>query len=125
MAEFRTIAELARLVHAGVIGIDAAVLRTPYPADAAMEPLTRALAQLRGELDYGSAGSLTTQRPRASPARIPSSAGSSVSSADLGDPAPAEPVGAQVRRDPAPERPPLLDRHRRGVHPEQRDARAG
>ena len=40
-----------RLVDAGVIGIDAAVLRTPYPADAALEPLTRALAQLRGELD--------------------------------------------------------------------------
>ncbi|MFL5725910.1 MAG: MBL fold metallo-hydrolase [Chloroflexota bacterium] len=51
MAEFREVAELARLVDKGVIGIDAAVLRTPYPADAAMEPLTRALAQLRGELD--------------------------------------------------------------------------
>jgi hypothetical protein len=31
--------------------IDAAVLRTPYPADTAREPLERALAQLRGELD--------------------------------------------------------------------------
>ena len=31
--------------------LDAAVLRTPYPADAAREPLERALAQLRGELD--------------------------------------------------------------------------
>jgi glyoxylase-like metal-dependent hydrolase (beta-lactamase superfamily II) len=51
MTEFRTIAELAKLVHRGVIGIDAAVLRTPYPADTALEPLTRALAQLRGELD--------------------------------------------------------------------------
>ena len=51
MTEFRAIAELARLVHRGVIGIDAAVLRTPYPADTALEPLTRALAQLRGELD--------------------------------------------------------------------------
>ena len=51
MTEFRTVAELARLVHRGVIGIDAAVLRTPYPADTALEPLTRALAQLRGELD--------------------------------------------------------------------------
>ena len=51
MTEFRTVAELARLVHRGVIAIDAAVLRTPYPADTALEPLTRALAQLRGELD--------------------------------------------------------------------------
>jgi glyoxylase-like metal-dependent hydrolase (beta-lactamase superfamily II) len=51
MTEFRAVAELARLVHRGVIGIDAAVLRTPYPADTALEPLTRALAQLRGELD--------------------------------------------------------------------------
>jgi glyoxylase-like metal-dependent hydrolase (beta-lactamase superfamily II) len=51
MTEFRTIAELARLVHRGVIGIDDAVLRTPYPADTALEPLTRALTQLRGELD--------------------------------------------------------------------------
>jgi glyoxylase-like metal-dependent hydrolase (beta-lactamase superfamily II) len=51
MGEFREIAELARLVDAGVLGIDAAVLRTPYPADTALEPLTRALAQLRGELD--------------------------------------------------------------------------
>ena len=49
--EFREIAELARLVDAGIIGIDVAVTRTPYPADAAMEPLTRAMAQLRGELD--------------------------------------------------------------------------
>ncbi len=51
MTELRTIAELATLVDKGVIGIDAAVLRTPYPADAALEPLTRALAQLRGELE--------------------------------------------------------------------------
>jgi glyoxylase-like metal-dependent hydrolase (beta-lactamase superfamily II) len=51
MAEFREVAELARLVDAGVMGIDTAVLRTPYPADAALEPLTRAMAQLRGELD--------------------------------------------------------------------------
>ena len=51
MTEFRTVAELAKLVDRGVIGIDDAVLRTPYPADTALEPLTRALAQLRGELD--------------------------------------------------------------------------
>jgi glyoxylase-like metal-dependent hydrolase (beta-lactamase superfamily II) len=51
MVEIRTIAELATLVHEGTIGLDDAVLRTPYPADAAREPLERALAQLRGELD--------------------------------------------------------------------------
>ena len=51
MIEFRTIAELAGLVHQGVLALDDAVLRTPYPADAARQPLERALAQLRGELD--------------------------------------------------------------------------
>ncbi|HET9614310.1 MAG TPA: MBL fold metallo-hydrolase [Candidatus Limnocylindrales bacterium] len=51
MVELRTIAELATLVDAGTIGLDDAVLRTPYPADAAREPPERALAQLRGELD--------------------------------------------------------------------------
>lgn len=51
MTEFRAVAELARLVHDGRLALDAAVLRTPYPADAAREPLVRALAQLKGELD--------------------------------------------------------------------------
>ena len=51
MVEIRTIVELASLVHDGTIDLDAAVLRTPYPADAAREPLNRALAQLRGEFD--------------------------------------------------------------------------
>jgi glyoxylase-like metal-dependent hydrolase (beta-lactamase superfamily II) len=51
MTEFRAVAELARLVHDGRLDLDAAVLRTPYPADTALDPLTRALAQLRGELD--------------------------------------------------------------------------
>jgi hypothetical protein len=51
MTEFRAIADLASLVHDGTLGLDDAVLRTPYPADDAREPLTRALAQLRGELD--------------------------------------------------------------------------
>ena len=50
MVEIRTIAELATLVHEGRLGIDDAVLRTPYPADTALEPIERALAQLRGEL---------------------------------------------------------------------------
>jgi glyoxylase-like metal-dependent hydrolase (beta-lactamase superfamily II) len=51
MVEIRTIAELATLVHDGTLGMDDAVLRTPYPADTAREPLERAVAQLRGELD--------------------------------------------------------------------------
>jgi glyoxylase-like metal-dependent hydrolase (beta-lactamase superfamily II) len=51
MTEFRAIAELASLVDRGTLDLDAAVLRTPYPADAAREPLERALAQIRGELD--------------------------------------------------------------------------
>ena len=51
MTEFRTVAELARLVHDGTLRMDEAVLRTPYTADTAAEPLRRALAQLRGELD--------------------------------------------------------------------------
>jgi glyoxylase-like metal-dependent hydrolase (beta-lactamase superfamily II) len=51
MTEFRAIADLARLVNDGLLDLDAAILRTPYPADTALEPLTRALAQLRGELD--------------------------------------------------------------------------
>ena len=51
MIEFRAVAELAGLVHQGVLALDDAVLRTPYPADAARQPLERALAQLRGELD--------------------------------------------------------------------------
>jgi glyoxylase-like metal-dependent hydrolase (beta-lactamase superfamily II) len=51
MTEFKAVAELAKLVHGGALDLDAAVLRTPYPADTALEPLTRALAQLRGELD--------------------------------------------------------------------------
>ena len=51
MTEFRAIAELATLVHTGALDLDAAVLRTPYPADAARQPLERALAQLRGDLD--------------------------------------------------------------------------
>lgn len=50
MTELRAVAELGRLVHDGALSLDEAVLRTPYTADTATEPLTRALAQLRGEL---------------------------------------------------------------------------
>lgn len=51
MVEIREVAELAALVHDGTIALDDAILRTAYPADAAREPLERAVAQLRGELD--------------------------------------------------------------------------
>jgi glyoxylase-like metal-dependent hydrolase (beta-lactamase superfamily II) len=51
MVEIRTIAELAALVHDGTLDLDAAVLRTAYPADLALVPLERAVAQLRGNLD--------------------------------------------------------------------------
>ncbi|HKG18251.1 MAG TPA: MBL fold metallo-hydrolase, partial [Candidatus Limnocylindrales bacterium] len=51
MTEFRSIAELARLVADGRLDIDGAVLRTPYRADEARQPLERALVQLAGELD--------------------------------------------------------------------------
>jgi hypothetical protein len=39
------------MVNDGTIELGDAVVRTAYPADAAREPLERALAQLRGELD--------------------------------------------------------------------------
>src|SRR5213592_4722074 len=51
MVEIRTIAELATLVHEGRLPMSEAVVRTPYPADTSTEPLERALAQLRGQLD--------------------------------------------------------------------------
>jgi glyoxylase-like metal-dependent hydrolase (beta-lactamase superfamily II) len=51
MVEIREVTELAALVHDGTIALDDAILRTAYPADAAREPLERAVAQLRGELD--------------------------------------------------------------------------
>lgn len=51
LAEFEANAALARRVHAGDLDVEAAIARSPYPAETAREPLERALAQLRGELD--------------------------------------------------------------------------
>ena len=51
LAGFRSIAALAARVHAGALDPEAAVSEAPYPAVAAREPLARAIAQLRGELD--------------------------------------------------------------------------
>ena len=50
LRQLRSIAALARRVHAGELDLEAAVVVAPYPAANAVEPLVRALAQLRGEL---------------------------------------------------------------------------
>ena len=51
VSEFRAVAAAARRLHDGEIDRAEALAAIPYPAAAAMEPLDRALAQLRGELD--------------------------------------------------------------------------
>jgi glyoxylase-like metal-dependent hydrolase (beta-lactamase superfamily II) len=51
LGAFRAVASLARRVHAGELDLASAVALAPYPAALAVEPLERALAQLRGELD--------------------------------------------------------------------------
>jgi glyoxylase-like metal-dependent hydrolase (beta-lactamase superfamily II) len=48
---FRAVAVVAGRVHAGEVTIEDAVALVPYPAATALEPLRRAVAQLRGELD--------------------------------------------------------------------------
>ena len=50
-AEFRAIAGLAERVHGGELALDEACRLAPYPDADAHEPIERALAQLRGELD--------------------------------------------------------------------------
>jgi glyoxylase-like metal-dependent hydrolase (beta-lactamase superfamily II) len=50
VAQLRSIAALARRVRGGALNLEAAVALAPYPADLAVEPLERALAQLRGDL---------------------------------------------------------------------------
>jgi glyoxylase-like metal-dependent hydrolase (beta-lactamase superfamily II) len=51
MVALRELASLATKVHTGDLDHGEAVARAPWPAAAAREPLERALAQLRGELD--------------------------------------------------------------------------
>jgi glyoxylase-like metal-dependent hydrolase (beta-lactamase superfamily II) len=51
MVAFREIAALALKVQAEELDFEAALERAPWAANSAREPLTRALAQLRGELD--------------------------------------------------------------------------
>jgi glyoxylase-like metal-dependent hydrolase (beta-lactamase superfamily II) len=48
---FRAVAAAAQRVHAGEVMLEDAVALVPYPAAGALEPLQRAVAQLRGELD--------------------------------------------------------------------------
>jgi glyoxylase-like metal-dependent hydrolase (beta-lactamase superfamily II) len=48
---FRALADLGRRVHGGELGLDDAIAAAPFPPEAAREPLERAVAQLRGELD--------------------------------------------------------------------------
>ena len=55
-AAFRSLADLSRLVHAGELSIEDAASRSPFPPADSVEPLERALAQLRGEL--GALGAL-------------------------------------------------------------------
>lgn len=50
----RTVADLARQIHAGALDLEAAIAQNPFPAfppDDVRAPLKRALAQLKGELD--------------------------------------------------------------------------
>jgi glyoxylase-like metal-dependent hydrolase (beta-lactamase superfamily II) len=54
---FLAIAELGRRVHQGELGLDEAVTRGPFGPAASREPIERALAQLRGELDREAAPS--------------------------------------------------------------------
>ena len=51
LAAFRAIAALAARVHSGAVTLEDAIGAAPYPATTAREPLERALAPLRGELD--------------------------------------------------------------------------
>ena len=51
VASFRAIAGLATRVHAGELELEAAIAAAPYSARAARQPLERAVAQLRGELE--------------------------------------------------------------------------
>jgi glyoxylase-like metal-dependent hydrolase (beta-lactamase superfamily II) len=51
LAQFRAVAALASRVHTGNLDLEAAIALAPFSSKAAREPIERALAQLRGELD--------------------------------------------------------------------------
>jgi glyoxylase-like metal-dependent hydrolase (beta-lactamase superfamily II) len=54
LGDLRAIAGLARAVHAGELDVAEALGRSPFPLEESREPLARAIAQLRGELDVPS-----------------------------------------------------------------------
>ena len=51
LEELREVAALASLVYGGFLALEVAENDGPYPAARMREPLARAVAQLRGELD--------------------------------------------------------------------------
>jgi glyoxylase-like metal-dependent hydrolase (beta-lactamase superfamily II) len=51
LAGFRAVADAARRVHAGEATFDDVLALIPYPADEARQPVERAVAQLRGDLE--------------------------------------------------------------------------
>ncbi|MBF8290303.1 MAG: fold metallo-hydrolase [Chloroflexi bacterium] len=51
LAEFRVVVTVARRLHAGELDRQAALAAMPYDSASSVEPLDRALAQLRGDLD--------------------------------------------------------------------------
>jgi glyoxylase-like metal-dependent hydrolase (beta-lactamase superfamily II) len=51
LREFRQVADVAARLHAGSLDRGAALAAMPYPRDLSEQPLDRAMAQLRGELD--------------------------------------------------------------------------
>ncbi len=57
LAEFQAVADLAERVRGEAISRAEALAAMPYTWDLAVQPLDRALAQLRGELDEGVPGS--------------------------------------------------------------------
>jgi glyoxylase-like metal-dependent hydrolase (beta-lactamase superfamily II) len=50
-ADIAAVAALARRVHAGSLDLEAAIAASPFAPEQSREPLERALAQLRGDLD--------------------------------------------------------------------------
>jgi len=51
LAGFRAVADAARRVHAGEATVDEVLHLVPFPGDAAREPVVRAVAQLKGDLE--------------------------------------------------------------------------
>ena len=67
LSGFRAVVSAAERVHAGTVTLEEGLALTRYGADSAREPVERALAQLRGELDpdEDQPATRTTQRPLA------------------------------------------------------------